>query len=264
MKIIKINESQKNRLFEAYREGFSFDTLSVLGGDAFSDWRDWEKQYEYCVKWLGEPDGFGSSRCVFTLSDNVILKLAMGGYRNAGVEQNRLEYEMYNRYKSPLLARVYDADENFTYIVCENVVPAEDIDFEKILGIPIGNVWHQNSSKYKEPYGKGDTTVGFNKYFHDIKKPYQEYEGITLYDVFCYLESNYVVNDDDSSDSEEIEEVIDNSEWLSALRDLVEETRMSDFCNVENYGMVNRDGKPTLVILDAGMNLDLWEKHYAD
>lgn len=262
MKVIKINESQRKRLFEAYRDGFSFEILSILGGDVFSDWRDWEKQYDYCVKWLGEPNGFGSSRCVFTLSDNVVLKLAMGGYRNAGVEQNRLEYEMYNTYKSPLLARVFDADENFTYIVCENVVPAENIDFEKILGIPIGNVWYQNSQKYKEPYGKGDTTVGFNKYFDNIKTPYQEYKGNTLYDIFCYLESNYVT--DEGYYSEEIENIIDNSEWLSALRDLVEETRMSDFCNIENYGMVNRDGKPTLVILDAGMNLDLWEKHYAD
>ena len=37
MKLIKINESQQKRLFEAYQEGFSFDHLSILGNDAFSD-----------------------------------------------------------------------------------------------------------------------------------------------------------------------------------------------------------------------------------
>ena len=37
MKLIKINESQQKRLFEAYREGFSFDELAVLVNDAFSD-----------------------------------------------------------------------------------------------------------------------------------------------------------------------------------------------------------------------------------
>jgi hypothetical protein len=31
MKVIKINESQKKRLFEAYREGFSLKELSALG-----------------------------------------------------------------------------------------------------------------------------------------------------------------------------------------------------------------------------------------
>lgn len=271
MKIIKINESQKKRLFEAYREGFSFETLSILGGDAFSDWRNWDEQYNYCVKWLGEPNGCGSSRCVFTLSDNIILKLAVS---DAGIEQNKLEYKTYNRYKSPLLARVYDADENFTYLVCENAVPAEDIDFEKIIGIPMGSYWQQNSRQVKK-YGSkgGDCDIGFNKYFDNLRDYIEEYKGVTLYDVLSYLEEKYAINDEEDNDEEEnyeeefsdakeIEEVIDNSEWLSMLRDFIKETKISDLCNSVNYGMVNRNGKPTLVILDYGLNNDIWEKYY--
>ena len=35
MKIIRINESQKHRLFEAYSEGFSFENLTMIGEGQF-------------------------------------------------------------------------------------------------------------------------------------------------------------------------------------------------------------------------------------
>lgn len=255
MKIIKINESQKNRLFEAYQEGFSFKKLSALKGS-------WEKQYEYCCKWLGEPDGYGSSRCVFTLSDNIILKLAIGEFRDAGIAQNETEFKLYNMTQSPLLARIYDSDDSFTYIVCENVVPLQMIDFEKILGIPFMSYWSQTSKPEKvSHYKDGDTTVGFNDYFDGSKGYVEEYRGITVYDILCYIESNYVT--DEPYNDFEIEEIINKIPWFKELEELVEETGMTDFCNDENFGLVNRNGKPSIVILDGGMNLNLWYKHYA-
>jgi len=60
------------------------------------------------------------------------------------------------------------------------------------------------------------------------------------------------------------EDIINSSEWLSQFRDFVMYTGMSDLCQVGNFGMVNRNGKPTLVILDSGLNLDIWDKYYAD
>ena len=275
MKIIKINESQKKRLFEAYQEGFSFDTLSVLSNNGFSDWNNWEEQYEYCRKWLGEPDSSGSSRCVFTLSDNIILKLAVGERREAGIAQNQQEYEMYNTWQSPLLVKIYGADDNFTYLVSENVIPARDIDFEKILGIPFYGTSHQKSMKLpaiigseKQDYNgkkKSDYTVGFDKYFDGEKGWHESYyyndEMTSLYDVLCYIESNYVL--DEGYYNKNYEEIINGSEWLSKFRDFVMFTGMSDFCQIGNFGMVNRDGKPTIVVLDSGLNLEVWEKHYS-
>lgn len=272
MKIVKINDSQKRRLFEAYQEGFSFDVLSALANNAFSDWNDWEKQYNYCVKWLGEPDGKGSSRCVFTLSDNMVLKLAIGDRREAGIAQNKQEYEMFHYYDSPLLVKIYGADENFTYLISENVVPAKDIDFEKILGIPFWGVSHQKSEKLPARVGsqeyngmdKSDYAVGYDNYFDTEKKWHETYyhgdRAVSLYDVLCYVESNYVL--DEPYNDGDIEEIINNSEWLSEFTDFIEKTRMSDFCQIQNFGMVNRNGKPTLVILDSGLNLDIWDEHY--
>ena len=37
---------------------------------------------------------------------------------------------------------------------------------------------------------------------------------------------------------------------------------MSDICSLENYGIVNRDGNPLIVVLDSGFNGDVAKKYY--
>lgn len=257
MKIVKINESQKKRLFEAYREGFSLKELSALGKNG------WGAQYDYCVKWLGEPDGFGSSRCVFTLNDNMILKLATGNQYKAGIAQNRQEYEMFETWHSPLLVRIFSVDENYAYLICENVVPAKKIDFEKILGLPFNNTYYQNSQKEKDDesrYGS-DTEVGFNNYFDNIKEPYQNSE-YGVYDVLCYIESNYSL--DEPYFDKDMENIINQSEWLTEFKEFVKNSGLCDFCHTDNFGVVNRDGNLQLVILDSGFNINIWDNYYAN
>lgn len=235
MKVVKINESQKERLFEAYREGFEFDTLSYLGDERWfygqgNDIEAWEKQFDYCKKWLGEPFGFGSSRCVFTLNDSIILKLAIGSRREGGIEQNRIEYTVYQKYKSPLLATVFDCDENFSYIVCENVVPCVENDFLEVLGIPF--------------FGTSDG-------------------GFCVNDVLTYIENNYSLGEE--MFDMRIEVLINRNPWFKELKELIENTGMCDLSKaVENFGMVNRNGKPSIVILDAGFNMEVYNKYYVD
>lgn len=261
MKIIKINESQSKRLFEAYKEGFSFDELTMIADSAFADEDNSVPQMAYCRKWLGQPTSMGSSRCVFTLSDNIILKLAYGGYYKAGIDQNRAEYELYEKTKSPLLPIIYDCDKNFTYLVCENVIPAVEEDFEKILGIPFYNEYKQHSLPKKNPYSMngGDAKVGYNKYFTNLKQ-YGARSIVTIYSIMAYMEANYVLHEEYFD--KDIELAIIRSKWLTELRNLIKQTEIGDFCKFDNFGMVNRNGTPTLVILDSGMNMDVWKKHY--
>lgn len=257
MKLIKIDESQRKRLFEAYREGFSFDELSALGEDGCV------AQYVYCVKWLGKPDAFGSSRYVFTLNDNMVLKLAVGAMRKAGIEQNKREYELFKKIDTPLLARILNVDKNFTYVVSESVVPAVEEDFEKILGLPFGRVFYQNSQKIPDIDSKngGDIKVGYNKYFDNIKKPCER-SNISVRDVLSYIEENYLAGEDCYYDGT-YENILSHSKWLSDLRDFVEMTGMCDLFQMDNYGVVNRNGKPALVLLDSGFDYNIWLKYYS-
>ena len=262
MKLIKINESQKKRLFEAYKEGFSLETLTMIADSAFAEEDNSIPQMRYCTQWLGYPDSMGSSRCVYTLSDNMVLKLAYGKRYKAGIDQNLQEYTLFNVVDSPLLTRVFYYDKNFTFLVSESVLPCTYEDFEKILGIPFHNVYHQNSERIMDTDSPnyGDIEVGYNKYFDNIRKP-NEFSVLSMIDIFTYIECNYVT--DDPYYDKTIEDAINKSQWLQEFVKLVQQTKMSDFVQIENFGIVNRDGKPMIVVLDSGLNLDVWEKHYS-
>ena len=261
MKFIKINESQHRRLFEAYREGFSFQNLTMIGDSAFADEDNSEAQMAYCVRWLGRPDSSGSSRCVFTLNDNMVLKLAYGEWYSAGIDQNKQEYELYQQVNSPILTRIFYHDKNFTYLVSESVYPCKSEDFEKLFGIPFYHTYRQNSVKTKSMSSAngGDSNVGFNKYFNNIRNPYERSE-ISMEDIFAYIESNYVTNE--LYYDAKLEGFINNSQWLMDFVKLVKKTNMTDF-QMDNFGIVNRDGKPSIVVLDSGLNMEVWKKHYA-
>lgn len=260
MRFVRITESQRGRLFEAYDGKFSFDDLDDYDKDGM---------YEYCVRHLGKPFANGSSRLVFTLSDNVVLKLAYDKYRfiDAGIEQNKKEYELCNSLKSPLLPRVYGHGENFEYIVSESVILAEEVDFEKILGIPWKDAWLQHSEKRIDKSSKhgGDVSVGYDKYFDGSKDLYEPYFKPTVNDCLQFIE-NFAVNgyDIDRIDKDGwLLYTVDSSPWLTEVMRLSNKTKMTDlYNNITNFGVVNRDGKPNIVILDSGFNNDICNRFY--
>lgn len=265
MKRIIIGESQKTRLFEAYREGFSFDTLAMLYDGWSNEGSGGELQMEYCEKYLGPVQNYGSSRCTFTLSDNMILKLAYGErgefMREAGMEQNRVEFELYQKADTPLLPRIYKHDENFTFLVCESVVPAREIDFEQYLGVPFYGVYRQRTSKQPRRMGSGDVEIGFDKYFDDLKDE-GEFCDLSMDAILSYIQCNYAQGSDDGVPNRQYEELIEDSWWLQEIVKLAKNYGMSDLCQPDNYGLVNRDGEPLIVVLDSGFNHDVWKNYY--
>ena len=263
MKIVKITEGQYNRLFEAYDGRFSLSVLKGIG-KGLSLKEEMQAKYDYCVKTLGNPFAKGSSRCVFMINDNIVLKLAYVTNDNlnykTGFDQNRNEVGVYNdNSHSKLLPQIYAYDENYSYVVCEHVLPAEDEDFEKILGIPFYHLYVQNSVREPMRANHGDRKVGYNKYFDDIKNV-RALSQLSFYDIVCYMESNFLY--DEPIYDENIENFISKSSWLCELSNFIEENGNSDFASIENYGLVNRDGRLQLVLLDTGLNLETWDEDY--
>ena len=254
MKIININESQKKRLFEAYDGKFSFDELDKQG--------DLSCMYNYCINHLGAPFAKGSSRIVFMLSDNFVLKLAYD-YVSAGIEQNKVEFERYENSKSKLLPIIYDHSDNFEYIVCEHVIPADNADFEKILGMSIWGRWGQHTIKQKNPFSRngGDMEVGYDKYFDNLKD-YREADFSNNYvlNLIAYIVQHYA--DGTCPYNEEMEQKIRNNEWFRELLDLVRKTHLCDIISTENFGIVNRNGIPMIVVIDSGLSNDVYNKYY--
>ena len=211
---------------------------------------------------MGEPIGWGSSRLVYRLSDSLVLKLAYGGTSQSdGVRQNENEYKVFSDANSPLLARIFAHDPKFRFLVCENVMPARDVDFEYFFGIPFKAWYVQDSKKEPNYYGGGDKEVGFNKYFDDLK-PKGTCSPLTVGTISAYLETNYITGEE--MYDPEIERFIKGNKWLSEIERLVRDYGVCDIFKVENFGVVNRDGKPMMVILDYGYDSSLHIDKYKD
>ena len=264
MKQIHINESQRKRLLEAFQESFSFEELSKLGDGISLGEDNSVLQFQYCARMLGKPDSMGSSRTVFTLSDNHILKLAYGKKYLAGIEQNEAEWNLFQDVDSPLLVKVLYHDRNFTYLVSESVLPAEPVDFEKILGIPYYDFWTQHTEEDEDYYDHKKNryrTIGFDKYFDDLKGVDEDYNGLSVFNILNYMHAKYS-NGYKNLYRTDYEDVINRTPWFKELKKLAMYSTIADYISIENFGVVNRDGNPMIVILDSGFNENIWKRYY--
>ena len=123
-KVICITEQQatfiKNNLNEAQNDNFSLEELSSINS--------FKGRYDYCVKNIGQPCGRGSSRVVFQLTDEKILKLA---YNQKGIAQNSAEDEPY----IDVSPKIFDRDMDYKWLISEYVLPAKKQDFKECLGL---------------------------------------------------------------------------------------------------------------------------------
>ena len=150
MKII-LTENQEKLLYkhilnEYMQDGFNLKTLYNMNPfDEDDGFYYPQKLRDYCVKYIGEPMNDGSSRQVFDLNDNRVLKLA---YNKAGIEQNKVEYNIWTDSKSPLLPSILAHSREFAWIITEQVIPCNKTDFEKILGIPYDPAYLRHQKEY--------------------------------------------------------------------------------------------------------------------
>lgn len=64
--------------------------------------------------------------------------------------------------------------------------------------------------------------------------------------------------------TEEIEEITSYGSWhdLEWYFQNYDIQGFGDLIRLSSYGMTNRNGEPEIVILDAGLNDEVWKKHY--
>lgn len=122
-----IREAIKEKVNEAMMDGFSFDALK---GKSFS------AKVKYCQKMCGKQIGGGSSRVVFQIDDQWVLKLAKNP---KGIAQNEEEFRIAtDGYGSGLSVKVDESrsdTEGYEWLVSEYVLPAKAQDFRQVCGI---------------------------------------------------------------------------------------------------------------------------------
>ena len=177
-KMIQITEQQANilkqRINEAADEQFSLKELTSIP--------NFNKRVQYCKQHLGMPIGNGSSRIVFQISDEKVLKLAKN---TKGIEQNRAEDD----YCINVSPTIFERDDKYTWLVSEYVLPAKKQDFKECLGISFedfvgflrrSNIIHNNArvtwgamqyEQYLELLENNEDLQEFDEYIGNYNPP---------------------------------------------------------------------------------------------
>ena len=243
------SKRKKHVIREFMQDGFSFNELNKVD--------DYDK-FDYCCQYLGDPIGSGSSRAVFEIDDAQVLKVAFEMI-DAACEQNKAEYMISRKANSPLLPRVLYAADDFSWIVTERVIPCEDIDVFKILGIPVNEIESENQAidKYDKSH---PNNIGLNNY----KTPKDNDN--TNIDFELVIEALKLLINRDITIRELpplLRNYIQSNTWFKELANLVYQFNLHlDDITVSNLGIAMRNGKPALVLLDSGLTYDIFLKYY--
>lgn len=245
-----IKESVRRIINEFMQNGFSFEEMSSLEG---------EERINYCIKYLGDPIGTGSSRMTFEIDDAQVLKIAYGKHYKAGCAQNTAEYEISQHIKSPILVKtLYHADD-FSWIISERVLPCEELDFYKIMGLPYegGKPEEKVSNNYQN---KNSDLLGYDEYKKDALNPNNKYLSFTsVRNAMLFLMRGKLNPQQYPNEYE----MIQNHPWFKELYKLAKyhDLDLEDVGGA-NMGITLRNGKPSIVILDSGLTKEVWDKYY--
>lgn len=198
-----------------------------INTDDFTQLPSFVKRLNYCRAKLGRAVGSGSSRIVFKVDDNKVLKLAKN---RKGLAQNRVECQnSHDLYARDMFPRVFEYDtENFMYIISEKARPAKEADFENIVGM-----------SYAEFCG---FCFGFAA----------QYSRVPFYQNYRLSEYDY--------------EIVEENETLSAWYDYISNFQpysIPEIVTIRNLGIVQRDGYDEIVIIDSGFDKDVAEQYYS-
>lgn len=213
---LKITESQyKSAILNemAYPQSFNLDVFKSLN--------TFQKRIQYCNQNL-KRIGSGSSRIVYQIDDQKVLKLAKN---KKGISQNEVECDgLINSYDIAPIIYDYDSD-MYLWIESELARPVKKQDFKRLVG----------------------------------------YDFETICAALYHLESRgkYIRNYEQHISNELYEEMYDN-EWMYNIFTYVSDFQppIGDLTVLHNYGIVKRNGNDYIVIVDTGLNDDVWNKHY--
>lgn len=183
---------------------------------------------KYCNMTL-QRIGAGSARAVFKINDNAVIKVARN---RKGIAQN--ETEINYAHVSPLFTQIYKSDEeNATWIVAEYARRAKSQDFVRLTG---------HNFKFVQEYIDLCKSE-YSRYSRWNPSPQWEefFEGVMNYEVPNY-EFFY-----------EIHEYLSNFQ-LEAVGDLKRPS---------TWGVANRQNGEELVIVDYGLDDEVYHTHYA-
>lgn len=190
----------------------------------FKSLTSFNKRIQYCEAFLQRLSS-GSSRIVYKIDENTVLKLAKN---QKGIAQNEVEgqHDCY-RDNMNMFAKIYDTDENYLWIEMQLAKKAKPSDFKRLTGYDFNTVC----------------------YWIDYCKPDRYRNSNPLKTFF---------------DSPEFEENWDEYGLLAELQEYIGnyDVPIGDLKRISSWGVVNGEYGEELVLIDYGLTNDVFNNYY--
>jgi mRNA-degrading endonuclease RelE of RelBE toxin-antitoxin system len=214
-----IKEEYNNILDEDYPSSFDMDYFKKI--------TSFNKRIEYCEEQLQRISS-GSSRIVYKIDDEKVLKLARN---KKGLAQNEVEISQGNDYyleQSGILAKVFDSDENDLWVEMEFAEKMKVSDFKRIIGIDF---------------------IFFGEFIENY---------------YISLDQRRSRNKIIKNYSDEINDMMWENEFVSGILDYIGnyDVVVGDLKKLSTYGIVKRNSEDTVVIIDFGLTGDVYDNYY--
>ena len=193
--------------------------------EEFKKLSSFNQRIQYCKQHLQQISS-GSSRIVYKIDDQKVLKLAKN---KKGLAQNEIEAS-YSTYEdlSSITARVFSYDNNNDlWIEMELAKIVTPQIFKQVTGFDFNNFCQGLSSHYYK-------LEGHRRRIRDVSEPSNMND--LWADPFVY-------------------------EMLSLMANY--DIPVGDLCKINSYGLVNREGEDTIVMIDYGLTNEVYDSYYS-
>jgi hypothetical protein len=166
----------------------------------------------------------GSARVVYIIDETKVLKLAKN---TKGIAQCETEIQWgQDRYYSSILARTLDSHPDGLWVEMELARKVKPSDFKRLEGFEF---------KYLGPYLRN-----FQEENHG-KKP--------IYSI-----------------DPQQKEILNNNEFIGTIASFMldADSPAGDLARLNSYGLVNREGHESIVIIDFGLTGDIYDTYYGN
>lgn len=225
MKEIKklLRESLVYSIIENYLEE---DYPTNFNLEEFSKLTSYNKRIQYCQERLKRISS-GSSRIVYMVDDTKVLKIAKN---KKGLAQNDIE-ATYSNYDDidDIVAKVFAYDNNDLWVEMELAKKVTLAIFKQIVG-----------------YSFEDYCGAISNHYYDMNPKKQR--GMRRFDI----------------SQEMVDEMYDNEFIYSIFSFLGSyEAPVGDLLRLNTYGLVKRNGQDTIVIIDYGIDSEVYDTYYS-
>jgi mRNA-degrading endonuclease RelE of RelBE toxin-antitoxin system len=203
----------------------SEDYSVTFNMEDFKKLTSFNKRIAYCKDKLKRISS-GSSRIVYQIDDTKVLKLARN---QKGLAQNENEISASNdSYINYIFAQVFESDDKNLWLEMELCKKLTESNFKEITGFS-WNDYNYIMVKHNNNINQRKYPSHFNKISDEMEQDMWNEDGV-IYDMLSYIGSYDVP--------------------------------VGDLLKLNSYGVVNRDGVNTIVLLDFGLTNNTFNDFY--